>query len=115
MARPGGAAHEHTVVIDTVNDFFPHSSISLGIFGLQRDVISYGSQHAQPDIDENNPMTKSEPRPVPSTVLPRVNRDSETMSIVGRISTYHVRTDCAVDVTTIPGEPSARDVVGIVS
>ena len=83
MVGPGGATDEHTVVIDTVNDFFPHPSISSGILGLQREVVSYGSQYTQPDIDENDPMTQREPRSVPSTVLPRVNRDLEMMSIVG--------------------------------
>ena len=102
---PGGAADEHTVVVDTVNDFIPHSSIAPSVFGLQYEVINHGSQYAYRNIDENDSMAQSEPRSVSSTILQRVNRE-ETNNIVRRISAYHVRADDAVKVTTMPGESS---------
>ena len=61
--------NEHTIIIDTINDFVSHSSITSGIFSLQREVENHGSQYTQPDIDENDPMAQSIPRLVPSAVL----------------------------------------------
>ena len=65
----GGAADKHTIIIDTIDDFVPYSSITSSVFSLQREVENHGSQYTQPDIDENDPMAQSIPRLVPSAVL----------------------------------------------
>ena len=45
MAWPGAVVDEHTVVVDTIDDFFPYSSVTPGILGPQREVVRHGSQY----------------------------------------------------------------------
>jgi hypothetical protein len=45
MAWPGAVVDEHTIVVDTINDFFPYSSVAPGILGPQREVVRRGSQY----------------------------------------------------------------------
>ena len=48
-------------------------------------------------------MAQGIPWFVPSTVLERVNR-KEVDDAIERISTYHIRADGAVEITTAPGQ-----------
>ena len=65
----GRARDERTFVVDTLDDFVPHSSITSSVFGLQREVVNRRSQYTQFDIEENDSMAQSIPRFVSSTVL----------------------------------------------
>ena len=41
--RTGVVADGHTVVVDTIDYFFPHPSITSSVFGPQREVVNHRS------------------------------------------------------------------------
>jgi hypothetical protein len=108
MTQPGAAMDEHTVIVDTVDDLFPQSSITPGVLDPQRGVVHNGSQCTYPDVSKHDSVAQRIPWFVPSAVLYWADR--EVGNISEGISTYHVRTDGAVEVTTIPGNHQLKRV-----
>jgi hypothetical protein len=64
-----GAVDEHTVVVDTIDDFIPYPSITPGVLDPQREVVHKRSQCTYPDVDKNDSVAQCVPRFIPSAVL----------------------------------------------
>ena len=92
---------DHTVVVDTIDDFFPYSLITPGVLDPQREVVHERDQYTYPDVAKHNSVAQRIPWFISSAVLYRADREGG--DIGEGTPTYHVRTDGSVEVTTISG------------
>ena len=77
------------LVISTIDDFIPFSSVSASIFVSEKDNEDEGADPTNAYICEHDSMAEPVPRRISGSILKNVTSDTRT--IVMPTWTYHIR------------------------